>query len=311
MSLHPVTPSLVCQYGASTSVARLGDNTIDLRLSVPHLAGSRLETFHVPGGEARRQQDFLVVEADQLLFGVAVTAAPGPLDLPAARLYQQLLDVSRGWHLYRVWNYVPRINQARHGIESYQQFNIGRWQAFEGVYGRHLRSFLPAASAVGIHGDDMVVAFVAGRQPGRFLENPDQVPAYHYPEDYGPRSPGFSRASMAGCGGIDLAFISGTASIRGHASVRIGDVSGQLDVTLDNLEIMGRQMGIDLRQHDRDDRASWHLKCYLRNPGDLAAVQAQLEQRIGRAAADFIFLQADICRRELDIEIEAARLIVG
>ncbi len=309
MSLHPVTPTLVCHYGAPASSAELRDGSIALHLQLPHLAGSRRESLHLPGAATVQRHGFLLMQSGELLLGVAMTEATGNLEPASARLYRQLLQASHGWHLYRVWNYVPGINREEHGLECYRRFNVGRWQAFESVYGRHLRSYLPAASAVGIHGNRLVVAFVAGRQPARYLENPDQIPAYHYPDAYGPRSPGFSRAAMADCAGFDLAFISGTASIRGHASVRVGDVLGQLEVTLDNLAIMGRQMGID--PLGDDGHGQWHLKCYLRHSDHLEQVRTRMIERLGHAAEDFIYLQADICRRELDLEIEASRLVVG
>jgi putative heme degradation protein len=45
-------------------------------------------------------------------------------------------------------------------------------------------------------------------------------------------------------------------------------------------------------------------KVYVRNPADLPAIQTELARAPG-AAAQTIYLQADICRQELLVEIEA------
>jgi chorismate lyase/3-hydroxybenzoate synthase len=42
---------------------------------------------------------------------------------------------------------------------------------------------------------------------------------------------------------------------------------------------------------------------YVRDAGDVAAVQRVMNERCGAAPA--VFLQADICRKELLVEIEA------
>ena len=47
---------------------------------------------------------------------------------------------------------------------------------------------------------------------------------------------------------------------------------------------------------------------YVRHPGDLAVVREVFERHVGAhsaAARDAIYLQADICRAELLVEIEA------
>ncbi len=74
----------------------------------------------------------------------------------------------------------------------------------------------PAATSIGRQDDDRVlqVYWLAGNEPGRALENPRQMSAFHYPRQYGPSAPTFSRAMQVG-GGL---LISGTASVRGHAS---------------------------------------------------------------------------------------------
>jgi chorismate lyase / 3-hydroxybenzoate synthase len=134
-------------------------------------------------------------------------------------------------NLVRCWNYLPRINECEHGLERYRQFNIGRKDAFDGA----LRSCLaqaPSACALGTPGGKVIVDFLASKLEPQAIENPRQLSAYHYPGQYGPRSPTFSRAMVLALPGSMALFISGTASIVGHESVHVGDVAAQAGETL-------------------------------------------------------------------------------
>ena len=114
-------------------------------------------------------------------------------------------------HLLRIWNYLPRINADGGGMERYRQFNAGRQQAFLEA-GQAAFEGAPAACALGVHEGALCIRFLAGQMPPVPVENPRQVAAYHYPSDYGPRSPTFSRAALAPLGDGQVAlFISGTA----------------------------------------------------------------------------------------------------
>jgi len=48
-------------------------------------------------------------------------------------------------------------------------------------------------------------------------------------------------------------------------------------------------------------------KVYVRRPADLPLVQAELEAALG-GGARVVYLQADICRQDLLVEIEAAAM---
>jgi hypothetical protein len=188
-----------------------------------------------------------------------------------------------------------------------QHFTIGRWTAFESCYGRHLRSYMPAASAVGLGGDKAVVVFKAGRSRPEYLENPSQIPAYHYPAEYGPRPPCFARGVVATCPEVRRAILSGTASIEGHRSIGQGDWARQFQTTQQNIEIMLNRMQVS---------AAWipdlwpthgihsaHFKCYLRHPEALPLVRKAVRDSCGQDH-HFSYVLADICRSDLDLEIE-------
>jgi chorismate lyase/3-hydroxybenzoate synthase len=207
-------------------------------------------------------------------------------------------------HLLRVWNYIPDINLETHGLERYRQFNSARQEALIAC-GRAVAGNVPAASALGTApGSPLVIYFLASRRAPALIENPRQVSAYHYPAQYGPRSPSFSRAAVLGGNDAATLFISGTASIVGHRTMHTGDPVAQTRETLRNIEALleeaGRQaLGGKLALEDLA------YKVYVRDPRDLPVIRRELSAAIGGRAA-VLYLRADICRRDLAVEIEAA-----
>jgi chorismate lyase / 3-hydroxybenzoate synthase len=215
-----------------------------------------------------------------------------------AEAYQEIcatLEAEGYPHLLRVWNYLADINRDSDGSERYRQFNTARQHALHSC-GRAVAGSVPAASALGVY-------FLAGRVAPLFVENPRQVSAYHYPSEYGTHSPVFSRAALLRQSGSLTLFISGTASIVGHQSLHPGDTAAQTRETLTNIEALVGEA--NRRAGDAHfDLAALAYKVYVRRPADLAVIQAQLDLRIG-ANAQILYLQADICRQDLLVEIEA------
>ena len=69
------------------------------------------------------------------------------------------------------------------------------------------------------------------------VENPLQMPAYEYPDTYGPRSPSFARATTVTTAGVASLYVSGTASIRGHRTVG-ATLEEQIKVTMENIDAL-------------------------------------------------------------------------
>lgn len=240
------------------------------------------------------------------LFGVfTAPERAGETRATARRAYAQMFAMAgrQGFaHFLRFWNYVPRINEDEGGMERYRLFNLGRGDAFEAA-GRH-RETIPAACALGTDsGNTLTVYFVAAREPGRAVENPRQVSAYRYPPEHGPHSPTFSRAVLHGAGDAARLFVSGTASIVGHATLHAGDVVAQTRETLANLRAVFAEAN-RIFQPGSFDKGRASYKVYVRRPADAQAVADELAAALGEGA-DASFLRADICRRDLLVEIEA------
>jgi len=236
-----------------------------------------------------------------LFLGITLDC-PAEADVTAltAQGYAQLLAwvaASDAPHLVRCWNYVPHINAGTDAGESdneiYKRFCTGRLLAFEQA-GLAAMQF-PSASAVGHSRPSLTIQVLSSRFKGRHFGNHKQVDAFCYPREYGKSSPSFARATLLTQGMREMLFISGTASIIGHASQHEGDLSAQLRVTCDNITQLLKQTG-------KTPQAINCLRVYLRYSQDYATAKSVLAQVF--PSADTVFVQADICRRELLVEIE-------
>jgi chorismate lyase / 3-hydroxybenzoate synthase len=228
---------------------------------------------------------------DDLHFGSLVIAETESLEATSREVYERLIIEARSAgfpYFVRMWNYLGGINEHDEGRERYQLFCAGRHDAFVAA-GYHHDVDLPAASAVGMQGRGLVTYFLAAREPGVQVENPRQVAAYRYPPEYGSKSPSFSRATVW----KDRVFVSGTSSVVGHASVHRDDVSAQLDETLRNIEVVLAQTG-------RTFANVISAKTYIRRAVDYDLVASRLDGLL----PSNVYLQADICRADLLLEIE-------
>ncbi len=253
-----------------------------------------------------RQGDVAWAEDGVVLFGCREQPPGEPLAAAAQAQFTALLEATeaRGYpHLLRVWNFVPGINELEGGIERYRLFNIGRATAFDERYGAQAaEGRFSASSAVGTRGTRLVTWFAAARSAGRQLGNPRQVHSFHYPVDYGPRAPSFSRATIAPPELGQVLFLSGTASIAGHESRHAGRLALQLEETLHNIDALLAAGGDE--QNRLPGLSEFDLvRVYLRHADDLEAIREPLRRRLGERP-QLVFAEADICRAELLVEIE-------
>jgi len=131
------------------------------------------------------------------------------------------------------------------------------------------------------------VFVLLGKVKGDCIENPHQVSAYNYPKLYGKDSPSFSRAYRVN----NSLFISGTASIKGHQTQHAGNLKKQLRET---------QLRLDSLVEDLTPQI---LVAYVRNSEDIEEVEEFINLNYDTAYTNII-IQADICRKDLLVEIE-------
>jgi chorismate lyase / 3-hydroxybenzoate synthase len=203
-------------------------------------------------------------------------------------------------HWLRAWHFLARITEGEGEQERYRRFNAGRHRAIELRGG--ILTELPAATAIGTHSRGLTICFLAGKQPIAQVENPRQISAFSYPEIYGRRSPSFSRAALRDAPQGTTLFVSGTASILGHATVHHGDARAQTEEALRNVDALLHCAAED-HLGGRQRLSGLAHKVYVRHPEDWPAIQAVLQTSLD-TAQPVIALHADICRRDLLVEIE-------
>jgi len=265
-----------------------------------------VQCWRVDGPVRRERRGRFAVHATRDLALLATTLSTDGDPAPAAEAaYAELVATAEAIgcpHFLRIWQYLPRITDKFADEDRYKRFCAGRRRALEAA--RRPDSTLPAACLLGDAGDSMLLyALVAADTPGTQVENPRQVSAFRYPPQYGRAAPSFSRAlAWHPPGGDPLLYISGTASVVGHASVHT-ETTDQLAETLRNLEALleeGRRRG----GPDATGLASIApLKVYVRRREDFPAVRAGLAERLP-ADHPVVYLRADVCRPELMVEIE-------
>ena len=277
-------------------------------LTVPlqPLGDAPVEAWRVPGPVTHGRDGPLRWSADgALLFGAVEIGegAAGGIVLAAAQAYEALHGcLARHGYPYplRIWNYLDAITEGEGDLERYRQFCVGR--------ARGLGSFdvgrLPAATAIGCRDGRRVlqVYWLAAKAPGTPLENPRQLAAYRYPRQYGPQSPSFARAMLPPADSGMPLLLSGTASVVGHETRHAGDLVAQLGETFANFEsLLGeahrRRPALPARFGP-----GTRLKAYVREPAERAAIDAALARLA--PGVPILLLHADICRRDLHIEID-------
>jgi chorismate lyase/3-hydroxybenzoate synthase len=216
----------------------------------------------------------------------------------AYRAISALQSRSQYPHILRMWNYLDAINEGAEDAERYRVFCTGRKKGF----GIDIATQFPAATAIGRRDGrrTLQVYWLSARVAGRALENPRQTSAYRYPREYGPTAPTFSRAVQLPPG---LLMISGTASIVGHATQHVGDVSGQLGVIFSNLEALLRRA----HEHDGALPAQFSrgtlIKAYVRRAADAPLVDRALTARLP-LGTPYLVLEGDVCRSDLLVELD-------
>jgi enamine deaminase RidA (YjgF/YER057c/UK114 family) len=282
-------------------------------------AGRTIRMSNGAAGDGRVQYRY----CEDLLFGcitlderLSGDAAEGGMDRAGAEAgalsqateaaYQEIFAVLRQTehrHLIRIWNYLPEINREVGGEERYRSFNSARQLAFR-KSGQATAGTVPAACALGSPaGSPISIYFLAARQLPKMIENPRQTSAYHYPPKFGRHSPIFSRACVLNaCAGTRL-FVSGTASIVGHETIHQGDVEAQTRETLANISALLDEAN-RVAGPARYVLDGLKFKVYVRRPADLGVIAGVLSGAL-RPTTPVVYLQADVCREDLLVEIEA------
>ena len=236
--------------------------------------------------------------------------------------FRQMRDASEsaGFRIdqvIRTWLYLGDIVGMEDGVRRYDELNRARSDFFKGIeFCKDLRwsgahgLMYPGSTGIGASDRSLVISCIAMKSdPSDVsiirLENPHQTPAYQYAADHSPSSPKFCRAIAVSTQDHILTLISGTASIVNSNTMHVGDISGQTEQTIDNIESLissenFARHGLSGMGAGLSDLAM--VRVYMKRPEDFKEARAVCVRRLGDVPA--VYAVADICRPELLIEIE-------
>ncbi|PCI56677.1 MAG: hypothetical protein COB34_06610, partial [Methylophilaceae bacterium] len=102
----------------------------------------------------------------------------------------------------------------------------------------------------------------------------------------------------------ELLLISGTASIVGHAAQHDSDAIVQTREAMTNIEaVLGQANAV--ASHTTFSLADLHYRVYVRHPAHVTEIHNELMRYLS-ANPNVEYCQADICRQDLLLEIEAS-----
>lgn len=223
-------------------------------------------------------------------------------------------------NVIRQWNYIENItrkNQLESGAyQYYQVFNDIR-ALFYGA--SNLRDNFPAATGIGCNLGGFAIEIIA-------LDHQDTVknisitsPVQHNAYDYSrqvlvgdtlhpahKQPPLFERAKMIALEDSGIIYVSGTAAINGESSVEVPDIAEQTKITIGNIfELLTLSNLSDCGvTNELENIMPGYIRAYLKTTEQKEEVEKTCKKYFGNTP--LILLQADVCRSELLVEIEAA-----
>lgn len=217
----------------------------------------------------------------------------------------------------RTWLYLGDIVGPEGDTQRYKELNRARSDFYDTIRFESERfacpcrpKAYPASTGIGTEGRDIVMSCIALETDRddvvtKPLENPKQTAACDYGQQYGIRSPMFSRAMAVVAGRSVTTLVSGTASITGEDTQHLDDVAAQTDQTLTNIEALISDE--NLAAHGLpgcgarlDDMAL--MRVYVKYAADFARTREVCRARLGDVPT--VYTIGDVCRPELLVEIE-------
>ena len=221
-------------------------------------------------------------------------------------------------NIVRQWNYVEDIAHVEDPAKTTQNY-----QVFNDVRAKFYRAETfpngyPAATGIGMATGGVIIGFIAVSDSDRVkvspIRNPRQIDAHKYSEGVlvgratgimGERcTPKFERGKMVVLDGTTHMYVSGTASIVGEKTMHHQDVEKQTITTIENIFglFSGENQKILGVQFDVNQIEFSHLRIYVKHQEDFPRVEALCKSMLN--SKSFLFLQSDICRENLLVEIE-------
>lgn len=219
-------------------------------------------------------------------------------------------------NVVRQWNFIGNILEVKNEIQNYQVFNEVRSETYHKY--RSVHSY-PAATGVGMKSGGVCLDFCAVKSELNLkiiaIDNPDQIRPYDYSQQVlkgkpaGGKTinqpPQFERAVFLVEDLKSTLFVSGTASIIGQDTIGIDDVGRQTVVTIENIDKLSdaKRIGHLTGKPDNNAGSLILLRVYIKRQADFAKVKSICDEF--HPGVPTVYIEADICRDNLLVEIEA------
>ena len=216
--------------------------------------------------------------------------------------------------IVRQWNFIEKIVCFSDSNQHYQIFNDVRSAFYSDS---NFTNGYPAATGIGMETGGIVIDFIAVKGSQNLsvipISSPVQSNAHQYSKDVLAQNlltksmkvttPKFERAKAVMIENNCLVYISGTAAIKGEFSVGSSDTENQTVFTLDSIyKLVTKE---NLQKHDistLSDLIPCYFRVYIKNPSDYPAIKSVCDKYLDNIK--IVYIQADICRPELLVEIE-------
>lgn len=223
-------------------------------------------------------------------------------------LLQEGLSMS---NIVRQWNYLENITgEELFSKQRYQEFNDVR----SNIYGN---SFIcngyPSATGIGTQFGGIQIEIDALSNSNDYshrIDNPNQRAAYEYSSkvlvgDKGKTTPKFERARSVSLQSDGWIYISGTAAIRGEETIE-ANAGKQAELTLDNIRIL--LSNSTLKEYGIIGNVELKsLRVYIKHSIDISLVKQCIESSY--PSLEVIYVNADICRENLLVEMEGYAMV--
>ena len=210
--------------------------------------------------------------------------------------------------IYRQWNYIEQITYMHDGRQNYQEFNDARSRFYNNT---EWTNGYPAATGIGTSCGGVMIEVYAVKGDNSInyaIDNPLQISAHSYSQkvltgksdEQERTTPKFERARLVG----NTIYISGTAAIKGEDSLSLDSTVGQ---TAETMQIIKQLVSTENLPVEATESIYTLLRVYIKNGDDTSEVIKFLDENYPNTPKHY--LEADVCRPELLVEIEGTATV--
>nr|WP_319400995.1 RidA family protein [uncultured Carboxylicivirga sp.] len=254
--------------------------------------------------------------------GLGLTSKVIDISSSAANAFENMLGVlnAEGFNMNEVvrqWNYIPHIldfeTKDDKEWQHYQLFNEVRRHYYT-TY-RTIEGY-PAATGIGTSAGSAsidICAYKSKEQNTYSVNNPEQVNAYQYQQDVlvgelikgtkTKQAPQFERAKLINSDQVNTLFISGTASIKGQYTIGLNNPDEQTKNTLNLIEKLAQTALVLSPKSNNSSFCFSYARVYIKDKTNFDLIESICKDALPNVPLNFV--QADVCRDNLLVEIEA------